>query len=360
MADGRISDVLQRLRARYWRFAPARERVLFERTEFPYTYVDEARLAALADPRMRGPIEARSRESLAEWVVAVDDALIEPSWGWAVEGLNRLVPRSLPYGKLEQGPHVGRFLVKRALYGTRPKRVEELVSLRDKYETYYWHVFGDLLPRLVVLADQGIAEGLPLLVAKPVFEAPYFEQVIRRAGLDRRTWIVQDGKLHVRAGRAYFCRPLRYWRPHFDAVLRLLQVPVDEAPPERRLFVTRHHEHRTVSNLAEIESIARTAGLEVIEPAELTLDQQIELFGAARKVVGVHGGGMTNIIFRGGRPLDVFELMASWWADPGYFWVSGLFGYRYQQLVGETVPGSTHFRVPPREFERALERFLAG
>ena len=360
MAEPRAGKALERLRARYWRFAPERERVLFQRSELPYTYVDEERLAALTDPRMRGPIEARSRESLAEYVVAVDDALLEPSWGWAVEGLNRLIPRSLPYGKLEQGPHVGRFLVKRALYGTRPKRVDEVVSLRDKYETYYWHVFGDLLPRLVVLAEHDVAGDLPLVVAKPVFEAPYFEQVLERAGLDRRTWIVQDGKLHVRAGRAYFCRPLRYWRPHLDAVLRMLRVPVDETPPERRLFVTRHHEHRTVSNLAEIERIAAAAGLEVVEPAELSLDEQIELFGAASKVVGVHGGGMTNIIFRGGRPLDVLELMASWWPDPGYFWVSGMFGYRYRQLVGETVPGSTHFHVPAAVFERELDRFLAA
>ena len=51
--------------------------------------------------------------------------------------------------------------------------------------------------------------------------------------------------------------------------------------------------------------------------------------------------------------------MASWWPDPGYFWVSGMFGYRYRQLVGETVPGSTHFVIPPALFERELETLLA-
>jgi hypothetical protein len=351
-----VNTLAVRARSRFWRFAEDRGGVLLERRECPFGYV-EGRLDGLSDERVRAAFEERSRDVFTEYVAEVENALLEPSWGWAVEGANRLVPRTVPYAKLEQAPHVGRFLVKRALYGTRPLRVDEVVSLRDRYETYYWHLFGDLIPRLLVLEAQGVGE-LPIVVAKPVFEAPYFQAALARTSLGRRRFVVQDGKRHVRAGRAYFCRPLRFSKPHLEGVLGMLGAASSPLRDGRRLFVTRNRPYRNLANLPEIESIAAAAGLEVVEPGELSFEEQIELFAGAAKVVAIHGGGLANLIFRAGRPLDLFELLPEWWLDPHYFFVAAMFGFGYRPLVGETAPDS-QFRIEPQRFEHELERFLA-
>jgi capsular polysaccharide biosynthesis protein len=348
----RFAELATKARGRFWRFAPEEGRVLHERSVRAFTYTD-GRLDEV-DPRLRPFFEQRSSEFITEYLVELDDVVIEPSWGWVVRGVNGLVQRTVPYGHRWHGPHVGRYFVKRALYGRRPQRFDAVVSFREKYETYYWHLFDDLLPRLFILDAQGIDPELPIVVSGTVFRRPYFQEVLARTGLDRRTWVVQDGTQHIGARRAYFCRPLRAWPEYFDGVLRLLGVPVDGSGEGTRLFVTRRGHFRTLVNLDEIERIAAGAGYEVVDPGELSVDEQIRIFAGARKVAGVHGGGLTNVIFRGRRELDLLELVSPTWPEPWFFWVACMYGHGYRALVGDTVAGH-EFHVSPAEFERELQ-----
>jgi hypothetical protein len=333
--------------------APEEGRVLHERWEPTLVGIDD--LACGTDPRVGESFRRHAADTYLEYVVELDRALVEPSRGWAVRGLNRLVPRSLPYGKREHAPAAARYLVKRLGYGTRPLRLETLVSLRDKYETGYWHVFDDVLPRLFVLRSVGVGDDVPIVVSQALHDAPYFRAILARTGLDRRNWVVQNGRVHVRGERAYFCRPLRYHRPYFDRLLRLVSP---EPAGDRRLFVTRRGRYRTLSNLAEIEGVADAAGLEVVDPGELSFDEQVALFASARKVAGVHGAGLANLLFRAGAPLDLLELFPSSWIEPPYRWVCRAYGYGYRAMVGE-LTGEYDFTIDPRAFERELEALVA-
>ena len=66
-----------------------------------------------------------------------------------------------------------------------------------------------------------------------------------------------------------------------------------------RLFVSRQDaDHRRLRNEKELVSLlASRLGVTPIVPGELSVREQIKLFSQAELVVGIHGAGMSNIVF---------------------------------------------------------------
>jgi capsular polysaccharide biosynthesis protein len=106
--------------------------------------------------------------------------------------------------------------------------------------------------------------------------------------------------------------------------------------PRRRIYATRQHERRRrVSNGPELDAALEALGFEPVVPHRLPLEAQIELFGQAEAVVGLHGGALTNMLFA---PDDcaLVELMPET-ADRArrqLFWnLSAIAGQRYAQVA---------------------------
>jgi len=68
---------------------------------------------------------------------------------------------------------------------------------------------------------------------------------------------------------------------------------------------------------------------------ELTLDEQIDLFYNSSHVIGIHGAGLTNIIYRYGAEMSLIELFPPNNIPPHYYWLSKLMKYKYQAIVGD-------------------------
>jgi capsular polysaccharide biosynthesis protein len=337
-----------------WKLVPADRLLLDEQTTHP---VDPAaELPVGTDRTLAEHLELHGTHVDREIVAEAHGALIEPTRGWIVRAPNGLVRESLPYATRSDAPSLSRYYAKR-IAGTQTRLYDGVLSLRDKHDSNYWHVLSDVLPRLFVFERAGLSLDLPVVVARHLYDAPYFQPLLRRSGLDRLTWVVQDPCVHVRARRAYVCRAFRYSKTHFDRLLELLGAGASDG--DRRLFVTRRGRYRSLTNLDEIEQIATEAGLEVVDPGSLTFDEQIAMFAGARKVAGVHGAGLANVLFRAGGALDVLELFSPTWFEPSYFELCRLYGFGYAALVGEAQAGF-EFSIPPDRFAAQLERLLAS
>ena len=81
------------------------------------------------------------------------------------------------------------------------------------------------------------------------------------------------------------------------------------SPRDHRLFITRNPRRlRFIENNAEAGGICQEMSFEVLDFDELTLSEQIQALGQARYVVGVHGAGLANMLFRGGHPLGLLGI----------------------------------------------------
>ena len=70
--------------------------------------------------------------------------------------------------------------------------------------------------------------------------------------------------------------------------------------PYRKLFVSRDpatSSGRSVRNLDIIEHYLMSQGFEIYYPERHSISEQADAFSAASVVVGIHGAGMTNIVF---------------------------------------------------------------
>lgn len=60
--------------------------------------------------------------------------------------------------------------------------------------------------------------------------------------------------------------------------------------------------------MEEIKELVTKFGFEVVDSSQLSLEQQISLFSESSDIIGIHGAGLTNVIFRYGHPLRLLEI----------------------------------------------------
>ena len=89
--------------------------------------------------------------------------------------------------------------------------------------------------------------------------------------------------------------------------------------------------HRSLRNNDEVLAKMTQLGFKAVDPGMLSFEDQVRVFSNARAVVGVHGAGMTNILWC--RPgTTVLELYPEKLDDIGYRFLSNLMGHRHAVL----------------------------
>ena len=348
-----------------WRFPEQPfqpEDFIIRRDAYPFSVYAVA--TAHLEPRLRQQFEQENRNwTQDEYLLIYEQpCIIEPRHGWALSPDNKLIYPSLGFSRVP-------YLSKPAgrAKGMREAPLEEypeLVSLRDTGEENYYHFYNDVLAKLFFLEEKlGLSPAVPLLISKRLYERPYFQYFLAHPYLRARQWVVQDEQ-YIRSHRTYFCKPLTHTPQYYGRILEMVR-PEDQVVScvgGRRLFITRGPGRlRFIENNAELAGICQELGFEVLDFDELTLSEQIRAVGQARYVVGIHGAGLANILFRGGRPMGLLEIYPPATYFPfHYIMLANQLGYQYDGLVGfaGSRPFSGGFRVDPVGFRQRLAALL--
>ncbi|PRY12927.1 uncharacterized protein DUF563 [Kineococcus rhizosphaerae] len=120
--------------------------------------------------------------------------------------------------------------------------------------------------------------------------------------------------------------------PTVDLVRRAA-LPVPPTGTGRRLLLHRDGQVRRLLNAdAVLEALARR-GFEVVDPAALSITEEARTFAEADIVVGVHGAGLTNLVFC--RPgASVVELTPRSLVYPTFAKLALAAGVRHRVVVG--------------------------
>ncbi len=94
---------------------------------------------------------------------------------------------------------------------------------------------------------------------------------------------------------------------------------------------------------------------------DLCISKQIEYFSRAEVIVGIHGAGLTNIIFSYKNKPTIVEITACDYIPTHYYWLSQAFQYNYHLFLGDklqyTAADKTTFGVDEQRFRRILSTF---
>jgi hypothetical protein len=344
---GRVTGKLGRIDRGVWRAVrPSRSArfLLYARTAFPFQHLP----IPFDDPQIAASFAYYNAAPQHEYTYHyTTPTLIEPTYGYALRGTTRIIPESMPYAREVGYPSWLRQTWRRVTPTRRVIREPAVISLREFGDGNYYHFYNDVLGRLALLRRWPWTDDWPLLVSRRLFDAPYFQGALARSPeLQGRRWIVQDDAC-VRADQAIFCKALPHSKATFDYVRELLHVPPAPHDATLRIFLTRSRARgRVLANAAEVEAVCRAFDFEILDADGLSLDDQIEVFAHARYVIGIHGAGLINLLFRAPAPLSLLELFPPANIPPHYWWLSQHYGFRYDALVG-TVGDEPTFAIDP-------------
>lgn len=303
--------------------------------------------------------EYKSKHTLLrKYVLEIENCVIEPKDGWAItESDNKLVFDSIPNNSWRENYHPDYFEYKRNR--DMAELLDGVVSINiiRGGENNYWHFLHDLLGE-VALALQHTPANTPFLISSNLSAKTFFKQALTQSPLLASfKWIVRD-KTYYRAKKAWFVQTMPNANEQFFNVQKLLQVP-NSNNSNRKVFLTRSPSRiRFLKNSMEIETIAKKYNFEVVDTDKLSLAEQIALFSQTKWLIGIHGAGLTNLIYRQNAALKLLELLPGDYLQPHYFWLCKGMGHEYKCIIGSVASIDTSFKIPAVEFEKELASFV--
>jgi len=348
-----IARALRSLDNALWRPVPervARAHRVHHRTGRPFAHHSVEGL----EPRIAARfLQSNSYEQEEHLLKFPGPLRLEPARGWGITEDRRLLWESIPFSRTDRPPRPS-YLLDRLRPPPR-KQIESVVAGRYWMHNYF-HFYNDFLGSLLLCDALGVPPEVPAVVPESVQRLPFFQYAAAHfAPLARRPILVQGAEHLWVSGTAWFPKVMPNRRALWDGVLDALELPSMESTEEVDLFVHRRGAHvRGLANEAQILERASREGFQIIDPGALGVADQMRLFRRARRVVGVHGAGLSNVAFRRGAPLDLLEIFPETLIAPHYFWLCREYGYGYRALLGGPERGG-RFTLDPEALARALE-----
>ena len=115
----------------------------------------------------------------------------------------------------------------------------------------------------------------------------------------------------------------------------------------KKIYVTREDSnYRKILNEGDVVTILRKNGYKVINPQLYEIDEQIEIFSNAEKIISPHGSNLANIIFC--KPgTEIFEITPSFKdnekiLEDRYLNLSLINNLKHNKIVSDTVDVENH------------------
>ena len=271
-------------------------------------------------------------------------------------------------------------------YSSGPPKVvaRKAVVIGGPVDLNYYHWMLNWLSRLAILKmlrpDLYDDPEVALIVDERARRAPFID-FLEASGIDpsRFIWTPGDGELFVEHAVLVSFGNRDETCPAVGATLRDLFAPMGTPPPggRRRLWISRQAlgpHRRRVANMDEITPVLAAHGFEEVALEGMAVADQIGLFQVAEAVVGVHGAGLTNMIFSPPdcRVLSIeSDLNLKFATDKFYSTLARACGHPFALLKVRRVPrdqasdhtfASAHtqdYIVKPDALDAALSEFLA-
>jgi hypothetical protein len=232
---------------------------------------------------------------------------------------------------------------------------------RSRFHNYY-HLLVDVLPRLLTiehLPEYDSIDEIKLLTTKAL--TPNEAYLLSKLNLERLRPVVVEPPYLYRMEHLVFS-PLKtrgqagYLPSAYVNRLRELLLPDRPSRKNRRIFISRQRgRRRKIRNWEEVLHALDNLGFEWVAFETFPIQEQIEMAYDADVIVGVHGAGLTNMLFA--PYAKIVELFPTPDIAPHYFYLSRSLGLEYAFVLGREDDLSPEwFDVDVEALLRTLDR----
>lgn len=219
-----------------------------------------------------------------------------------------------------------------------------LVLCDDIAPVNYCHWLVDTLPRLAFL---GARRDVTVVISER--DVPFRRETLRACGIGEDRIVALPDFAAIRAERLLVpgdCRAMphpaykaAFWA--LDFLRSRIGMAATRPAGASRLYVSRDDASgRRVLNEDTLMRLLSPLGYHRVTLAGRSVAEQVALFAAASHVVGLHGAGLTNVVFcpSGGRLL---EILPASYGMPSYYLLATGGGMEYASYLAHDVrPGS--------------------
>lgn len=236
-------------------------------------------------------------------------------------------------------------------------KVDAGTWITDNWSNGYFHWMTDALPR--ALAAERMGKGHPLLLTTAYMGSRFVVDSLDILGIPGRYF---DAGQCLRVGELVLPSHAASTGNYNRTLVQELRVRMTQPPatsPDRRVYISRANAaRRTVLNESLILPMLKRHGFEVHRFEEYGLREQITLMQGTSVLMGLHGAGLTNMLFMpaGGHVLEIRNRHDA--ANNCYFALTSDMDHTYDYLLADGNTADTHV-VDVTVNEAALERVLA-
>jgi capsular polysaccharide biosynthesis protein len=191
-----------------------------------------------------------------------------------------------------------RLYYNRLIDRTKSKRIDQAIWITDSWSKGYFHWFGDVLPILLVLKEKQIHSEL--IVPAEYVHLEYVVESLKAMGV-KYTSIVCNEVFRVDSLTVSdLIAPSGNYKPESMHELRssILNYYELKAKPQRKVYISRGNEgRRTLTNEDALKNLLTSFDFEIVQMENLSFISQVELMSETAVLIGVHGAGLTNMIF---------------------------------------------------------------
>jgi capsular polysaccharide biosynthesis protein len=180
----------------------------------------------------------------------------------------------------------------------KTKRVEgKTVWVIDEWAINYYHWFVEALPK--ILSTRLNKTDFVVMLPSTYRDLPFHEESLKIMGFRYAYFEVLNQRLkceelylplNVSIGGT--ANPL-----YINKVRDQLRLQETLVETKRRVYISRRSTKRRVFNEEEVITFLKPHGFEVVEFEKMTFMEQVAMCASSDIIVGLHGAGLTNMLF---------------------------------------------------------------
>ncbi len=339
----------------------------------PSTPIHRTRPPKSVNPQIFAPFNQNSQVNFPEtFVVTIPQGRAWSDCTIITHNDYLLADVSNAYVPVEQHPVFKKWKLRPARYFHGKLAV--LAVLSGDHNYYHW--MFDVLPRLHLLATQGITITDVDYFFMNRCQFPFQTEMLAMLGIPLDRVIECTTQSHVKAEQlivpslpgTLFDVPL--WACDFLRKTFLIDRNVHPQNTPKRIYINRADaSYRKLVNELEVIAYLSKLGFESVSLRSMSVAAQIELFAGAEVIVSPHGAGLTNIIFC--QPeTKVIELFSAHYLKPYYWFLSNHIPLDYYGVVGQPMIADDHgptvatyqqdFYIDLKELSQTLQLATGG
>lgn len=330
--------------------------VILNREETPFQY----EMPSFRDEKLNQAYLSDNRSiTHVEYIRKIKEkVIVEPNYSYCISGFNKIISFTAFYPWLL--PSYVQYITS---FFRKKKKVHTAILFDGDIGANYFHFFSDVINKIWMLPNIENGLELPLIIGEKTYNTKYFQHFLKRTDLKKYNWLVQKKGEYIEVENIYILHPFPYEKKYFEKTRSVLNVPAKENV-NKRIFIDRSDKvGRRISNFNEIAPILAKYGFEIFDTADKELEFQMNLFGSAKFVIGLHGAANTNILFSD-KSLRFLEISPGNRICSHYYWLSKVIKIAYYDAIlgGDilqvNVFPESGFYLDPIKFETAVIKML--